>query len=82
LLRLRIIVASNSDWVVPAGIGDRRWFVLDVADTFAGFAHEAYWHALYAEIDNGGSEAMFYDLLALDLTAFNVRAISHTAAKA
>jgi hypothetical protein len=24
--RLRIMVASNNDWCVPAGIGDRRWF--------------------------------------------------------
>ena len=41
--RLRIIVASNNDWVVPTGIGDRRWFVLDVANTFAGTGHEDYW---------------------------------------
>ena len=34
--RLRIMVASNNDWAVPAGIGDRRWFVLNVADTYAG----------------------------------------------
>ncbi|MGO9401564.1 MAG: primase-helicase family protein [Xanthobacteraceae bacterium] len=80
--RLHIIVASNSDWVVPAGIGDRRWFVLYVADTFAGFGHQAYWDALYAEINNGGMEAMFHDLLGMDLTAFNVRAIPHTAGKA
>ncbi len=33
--RLRIIVASNEDWVVPAGMGDRRWLILDVANTFA-----------------------------------------------
>ena len=37
--RLRIIVASNNDWFVPAGMGDRRWFILDVADTFAGTEH-------------------------------------------
>src|ERR1019366_5543848 len=34
--RLRIMVASNNDWAVPAGIGDRRWFVLNVADTYTG----------------------------------------------
>src|SRR5262245_6665134 len=28
--RLRIMVASNNDWAVPAGIGDRRWFILDM----------------------------------------------------
>ena len=39
--RLRIMVASNNDWMVPAGIGDRRWFVLDVADTYAGTDSQA-----------------------------------------
>lgn len=80
--RLRIMVASNEDWFVPAGIGDRRWFILDVANTFAGTTHRDYWVALHAEIENGGAAAMFYDLLALDLSAFDVRAVPHTAAKA
>jgi hypothetical protein len=80
--RLRIIVASNNEWVVPAGMGDRRWFFLNVADTYAGTGHREYWEALYAEIDNGGAEAMFYDLLNMDLSTFNVRAVPHTAAKA
>ena len=80
--RLRIIVASNNDWVVPTGIGDRRWFVLDVANTYAGTEHRKYWVALYAEIENGGAAAMFHDLLDMDLSGFDVRAVPHTAAKA
>ena len=80
--RLRIIVASNNDWAVPTGIGDRRWFVLNVANTYAGTEHRNYWIALYAEIDNGGAAAMFHDLLAMDLSGFDVRAVPHTAAKA
>jgi hypothetical protein len=77
-----IVVASNNDWFVPAGMGDRRWFILDVADTYAGTGHREYWEALYAEIDTGGAEAMFYELLNIDLSTFNVRAVPHTAAKA
>jgi hypothetical protein len=80
--RLRIIVASNNDWCVPVGMGDRRWFVLDVANTFAGTSHQDYWVPLYAEIENGGAAAMFHDLLAMDLSKFDVRAVPHTAAKA
>jgi hypothetical protein len=80
--RTHIMVASNNDWMVPVGIGDRRWFVLDVPDTYAGTTHPTYWEALYAEIDNGGAAAMFYDLLHMDLTGFNVRAVPNTAAKA
>jgi hypothetical protein len=77
-----IIVASNNDWFVPAGMGDRRWFILDVADTYAGTGQGEYFDPLYAEIANGGAEAMFYDLLQMDLSTFNVRAVPHTAAKA
>jgi len=80
--RLRIIVASNNDWAVPTGVGDRRWFVLNVADTYAGTGHRDYWSALYAEKDNGGTAAMLYDLLAMDLGGFDVRVVPHTAAKA
>jgi Family of unknown function (DUF5906) len=80
--RLRIIVASNSGWAVPAGIGDRRWFVLNVADTYAGTGHRNYWTTLYNEIESGGAAAMLHDLLATDLKGFDVRAIPHTAAKA
>jgi Family of unknown function (DUF5906) len=43
--RLRIMVASNNDWAVPTGVGDRRWFVLNVADTYAGTKHRDYWTA-------------------------------------
>jgi len=78
--RLRIFVASNNDWAVPAGIGDRRWFVLTVAGTYAG--NREYWNALYAELGNGGEAAMLHELLAMDLSEFDVRVIPHTAAKA
>ena len=80
--RLRIIVASNNDWAVPTGIGDRRWFVLNVANTYAGTKHRDYWKAVYAEIGNGGAAAMLHNLLAIDLSEFDVRAVPHTAAKA
>jgi hypothetical protein len=80
--RLRIIVASNNDWIAPVGMGDRRWFILDVANTYAGTEHQKYWAALYAEIDTGGAAAMFHDLLAMDLRGFDVRAVPHTSAKA
>ena len=80
--RLRIMVASNEDWIVPAGIGDRRWFILDVANTYAGTDHRDYWVALYSEIKNGGAASMFYDLLIINLSDFDVRAVPHTAAKA
>ena len=34
--RLKILMASNNDWVVPASADERRYFVLDVSDTPQG----------------------------------------------
>ena len=56
----RLMICSNEDWVVPAGSGGRRWFVLRV-----GNEHEqdhAYFAAIDAEMENGGLEAMLHDL--------------------
>jgi hypothetical protein len=80
--RLRIVVASNNDWAVPAGIGDRRWLILRVDNSYAGTNHAAYFDALGFEIENGGVAAMLHDLLAMDLSRFNVRRVPRTAAKA
>jgi hypothetical protein len=80
--RLRIIVASNNDWAVPAGIGDRRWLILKVDNSYAGTNHAAYFDALGSEIENGGAAAMLHDLLAMELSGFNVRKVPRTAAKA
>jgi uncharacterized protein DUF5906 len=80
--RLRIIIASNNEWAVPAGIGDRRWLILRVDNSYAGTNHAVYFDALVAEIENGGTAAMLHDLLAMDLSGFNVRMVPRTTAKA
>jgi hypothetical protein len=56
----RMMIASNNPWVVPAWSGGRRWFVLKVGDE-----HEKdyrYFAAIDAQMENGGLEAMLYDL--------------------
>ena len=56
----RLMICSNVDWVVPAGSGGRRWFVLRV-----GNEHEqdhAYFAAIDAEMESGGLAAMLHDL--------------------
>jgi hypothetical protein len=80
--RLRIVVASNNEWAVPAGIGDRRWLILNVDNRYAGTSHGPYFDALSTEIKNGGPAAMLHDLLAMNLKEFNVRQVPRTAAKA
>lgn len=76
--RLHLMLASNNDWVVPASMGARRFFCLDVSS-----AHKddhAYFAAIWSEMEDGGYEALMHDLLAHDLSGFNIRAVPQTEA--
>lgn len=68
---LHILMASNEEWVVPASLEARRFFVLDVPPTKKG--NYAYFAKIMDQMKAGGYEAMLHDLLAFDLTQFNVR---------
>jgi hypothetical protein len=73
---LHIYMSSNSAWVVPAGINSRRFFVLLVSDQ--RLRDFAYFRALAHEMDNGGVEAMLWDLLHRDISCFDPREIPLT----
>ena len=73
---LQLMMASNEEWVVPASLGARRFFVLEVSDAKKD-DHE-YFASISAEMEAGGYEAMLHDLLQRDLTGFNVRRIPAT----
>lgn len=75
---LHIMAATNSEWVVPAGHGARRWFVLDVDE--GRVRDHAYFDALRWEADNGGIEALMYILQRFKLDGVNLRAIPVTEA--
>jgi hypothetical protein len=75
---LKLMLASNEKWVVPAGMNDRRFLVLDVGDNV--MQNSKYFGAIQKEMDNGGYEAMLYDLLHRDISRFNVREIPQTEA--
>ena len=75
---LHIMMSSNSDWVVPAGPHARRYAVFKVSD--ARMNDFAYFTALRTELDNGGIEAMLFDLLAFDLGDWHPMQIYRTAA--
>jgi len=67
---LHIGMASNADWVVPASIDERRYFVLDVSDHRIG--DRAYFEALAAQMNTGGTAALLCDLQRLDVSGFRV----------
>ena len=70
--RLHIMMASNNEWVVPAGNKERRYFVLQVSDKH--IQDLAYFAAIdHQMLHQRGLEAMMHDLLGRDLSAFDVR---------
>lgn len=73
---LHIMMASNEEWVVPASVEARRFLVLNVSNARKGDL--AYFDAIQAELNAGGYEAMLHDLMAYDLSRFNVRAVPNT----
>jgi hypothetical protein len=75
---LHIIMASNEDWIVPAGESERRYAVFEVSDCHK--QNEAWFKPLYAEVEAGGLGAMLYDLLRLDLGDWHPRRLPKTKA--
>jgi hypothetical protein len=73
---LHILMASNSDWVIPAGAQERRFFVLKVSDRYA--QNHRYFGRLLKQLDHGGREAFLHELLTTDLTGWNPRLVPQT----
>ncbi len=67
----RIIMASNSHWVVPAGGDERRYFMVTVSDRV--MQNTEYFGKIVSDMENGGREALLYFLLNRDLSEFDVR---------
>jgi len=64
-----LIISSNEDWAVHLDPDDRRFFVLDVsAERKEDFE---YFDQVRKQLENGGYEALMYDLLHEDLTKFD-----------
>jgi hypothetical protein len=68
---LHVMMASNEDWVVPAGERERRYFVLKVGDD--KLQDQPWFDAINKQLKDGGYEAMLHDLLHRDLGDFHPR---------
>lgn len=75
---VNLIMASNSKWVVPAGLEERRYYVLEVSDCH--MQDKVYFKALAEEIENGGQEAFMHHLLnEIDVSEVDLRSPPQTA---
>lgn len=61
----RIIFTSNEDWVIPAGPESRRYCVLEVVNERA--KDPSYFGPIFAQLENGGYEAMLHELLGREI---------------
>lgn len=76
--RLKVIMAANADWVVPAGAAERRYAVFNVSSKRVD--DHAYFERVRAEMAAGGLSAMLHALSNLDLKGWHPRLIVKTAA--
>jgi hypothetical protein len=77
--RVKLIMSSNKEWVVPATADERRFFVLDVPDTYVG--DRPYWRRYWAAVNNKRTLGAYLEfLLERDLSEFEVRDVPSTAA--
>jgi hypothetical protein len=73
---LFIVMISNELWVVNASTDERRYFSLEV-----GTKHQQdkeYFGAIWKEMNEGGREAMMYDLLNLDISEVDLKTAPKT----
>jgi hypothetical protein len=75
---MRFLINGNADWLVPSGFGERRWAVLDVGE--ARVQDADYFRAIDEEMENGGREALMWEMLNFDLNQANIRKIPETMA--
>lgn len=65
------IIAGNEDWLVPARLDDRRFFIVEVDDEHR--RDTKYFSTMIKQMDKGGREALLHYLLNYDLSEFDVR---------
>lgn len=73
---VNLLIASNNEWIIPAGLDERRFFVLEVSS--ARQRDHEYFKTLHEEMNNGGREALLYDLLQRDISDSNLRRVPQT----
>uniref|UniRef100_A0A6M3KI06 NrS-1 polymerase-like helicase domain-containing protein n=2 Tax=viral metagenome TaxID=1070528 RepID=A0A6M3KI06_9ZZZZ len=75
---INLAMASNNEWVVPSGLIERRFMVIDVLNDRQ--QDHDYFGAIDSQLRHGGYEAMLYNLLQYDITQVDVSKVVKTSA--
>jgi hypothetical protein len=75
---IHLMLASNEEWVVPAGLDERRFFVLEVGD--GRKEDHAFFKQMKEDLDHGGRENLLHYLMTYDLEGYEVRKAPKTIA--
>ena len=75
---VRVFINGYPDWLVPAGLDERRFATLDVADTHK--QDIPYFKAMIKELEDCGYAKLLQELLEFDLSLVDLRTIPKTAA--
>lgn len=76
--RLHVCMATNNEWVIPASQDSRRYFINEVDNMYAknqcpNKIRDDYFIKIWGEMNNGGKEAMLFDLLKMNLKGWHPR---------
>ena len=75
---LHIIMSSNSDFTVPAGIGSRRFCILDVIPN--NKEDLTFFKPMRKDLESGGYKELFHRLKARDISNFEIEKYPETEA--
>src|SRR6516162_5461345 len=70
---LHVVMLAEPGWVIPAGRYERRYAAFDVPAVRR--RDRDYFRALHKQIAEGGAEAMFHDLVRMELGGWHPRDI-------
>ena len=74
----RVVITTNSTWVIPAGLEERRFFVLDAQDH--EMQNKEYFSAIATQLNNGGYEALMHYLMNYKYDEADLRDVPKTEA--
>lgn len=66
---LHLIIATNSEWSIPAGLDERRFMAINVGN--GRKQNTAYFKGLWQQLNTGGKARLLWELLNTDISKFD-----------